>query len=380
MIGDVVADVFDIAFDQAGEIIVRNELLVLTLDRDLSALEQLSGWRELQRERLPRFSATLVRLLVPQYQALDEALADVRRLLPEASIDYNHGYELEQQSLDLSDQPSKLAGGRYLPIRSPDASRLRIGIIDSGIADDHESLRSSAILKRSFLSDDQMGNLSHGTAVASLITGHSSSIQGAIPDAQLIAAEAFFEAPALDLVSTGFQLVQSLDWLAGENVNVINMSLAGPSNQVLEKAIQFISSSGIIIVAASGNDGPASAPRYPAAYPDVLAVTAIDANNRPFLRAVRGPHLDFAAPGVAVTVADSNQQSAYRVVSGTSFAAPFVSALVLHYQRIYPGAELTELKGYMQSDVIDLGSPGRDNIYGWGLSGASLMPGRATDD
>jgi len=174
-------------------------------------------------------------------------------------------------------------------------------------------------------------------------------------------------------VSTGFQLVQALDWLASEGVSVINMSLAGPANDVLHRAIEFALDEGIVLVAAAGNNGPASDPRFPAAYPGVIAVTAIDQNNRAYLRAVRGDHLDFSAPGVNVRVADIGGAPSFRMASGTSFAAPFVAALVLHYRSKFPDTDFEALLQTMSTDVIDLGIPGHDPIYGWGMAGASLM-------
>ncbi len=312
-----------------------------------------------------------MRLLVPREQNLENALALVRQLLPQASIDYNHSYELGQSALapeHAGDQA--LAGGRYHAVQSASA---RLGIIDSGIALEHETLAGATIEQRSFLSNSQQRNLDHGTAVASLLVGNSPALQGMATNASLVAAEAFFEEGELGLISTSYQLVQAMDWLSGEDVLAINMSLAGPANQVLERAVSLVIERNILVVAAAGNDGPTSAPRFPAAYPGVIAVTAIDRGDRAYLRAVRGDHLDFAAPGVELSVADAQGPALYRSRSGTSFAAPFVTALVVHYRQRHPEASAAELIEWMQADVIDLGAPGRDPVFGWGLAGASLL-------
>jgi len=206
-----------------------------------------------------------------------------------------------------------------------------------------------------------------------LLVGDSVEIAGMAPNATLFAAEAFFRVPEIGLVSTSFKLVSALEWLAQNDVQVINMSLTGPHNEVLRKAVEMVSNDHIVIVAAAGNDGPAAGPRYPAAYANVLAVTAVDENARPFLRAVRGPHLDFAAPGVRLRVADASEPSTYRLATGTSFATPFITALVMHYQGTHPETGRFMLIKAMQADVIDLGVAGHDEIFGWGLAGSSLL-------
>ena len=92
-------------------------------------------------------------------------------------------------------------------------------------------------------------------------------------------------------------------WIAG--VAVINLSLAGPDNPILERAISDASTAGIPLVAAVGNAGPRSVPLFPAGYDAVVAVTAIDRNERIYRRAVQGPHVDLAAPGVSIPTAAS---------------------------------------------------------------------------
>ncbi|MEE4331536.1 MAG: S8 family serine peptidase, partial [Wenzhouxiangella sp.] len=372
MLDQIVDDVLDFTFDDRGEAIVRNELVILTTNDTLQELKGLSGWRELERQSLARFDSTLVRLMVPRYQNLEAALERVRALLPGASIDYNHSYELGQNAAAGEPRTTAglLAGERYPSLRIGDE---RLGLIDGVIAGDHGVFEDARIRRRSFLAAGQRGEPGHGTAVASLLIGQSGAFQGMAPDLELIAAEAFFDSGEFGLVSTSYQLVRAMDWLAGQQVAVINMSLAGPANEVLERAVELALDENIVIVAAAGNDGPLAAPRFPAAYPGVIAVTAVDRNNRAYLRAGRGDHVDFAAPGVDIRVADPGEASGYRLSSGTSFATPFVAALVLHYRGRLPDATPAEIFEAMRADVIDLGAPGHDTVFGWGLAGASLL-------
>ena len=111
-----------------------------------------------------------------------------------------------------------------------------------------------------------------------------------------------------------------------EKVPVINVSLVGPPNRVLEGVVQRVIAGGHIVVAAVGNDGPAAAPLYPAAWPGVVGVTGVDARRRVLVEAERGAQVKFAAPGAQMAAAKS--PSGYTLVRGTSFAAPIVAGLL----------------------------------------------------
>jgi subtilisin family serine protease len=101
---------------------------------------------------------------------------------------------------------------------------------------------------------------------------------------------------------------------------------------------------------------------YPAAYPSVVAVTAVDSRGQVFRLANRGDYLDIAAPGVGVRHAKSG--GGFAASSGTSFAVPFASTAVARLRQLHPGDNAREL---LCQSAQDLGPPGRDNIYGYGL-------------
>ena len=119
-------------------------------------------------------------------------------------------------------------------------------------------------------------------------------------------------------------VTRALGWLAGKRPSVINISLVGPANRVVARAISALQARGITIVAAVGNDGPAAPPQYPASYAGVVAVTGVDGKGRALLEAGRAAHLDFAAPGADMAAALPGR--GYSRVRGTSFAAPLVAA------------------------------------------------------
>jgi subtilisin family serine protease len=174
----------------------------------------------------------------------------------------------------------------------------------------------------------------------------------------------FHQSPRGESIGAAADLARAIDWLMAQKTPVINMSLAGPPNAILEAAVRRAQDRGHIVVAAVGNAGPAARPQYPAAYAGVVGVTAIDDNGRVYRRAVRGQHVDFAAPGVAVAAASpAGPDSA---VSGTSFAAPYVAAaLALRHTALDPLSAQRAVAD-LARESADLGDPGQDPVYGFG--------------
>jgi subtilisin family serine protease len=157
--------------------------------------------------------------------------------------------------------------------------------------------------------------------------------------------------------------------MAEERVAVINVSLVGPRNLLLERAVGALIARGHIIVAAVGNDGPAAPPLYPAAYPDVVGVTAVDGHRRVLIEAERGPQVMFAALGTDLQAAGIGR--GYVAVRGTSFAAPAVAVLLASMVAVPDRSASLGAIGVLAKRAIDLGSPGRDLTYGFGLVGAA---------
>ena len=164
--------------------------------------------------------------------------------------------------------------------------------------------------------------------------------------------------PTADVVA----LVSGLDWLAGRRTPVINMSFAGEPNTVVALALRRAIAGHAVVVAAAGNGGPTAAPAFPAAEAGVIAVTAVDSHAQPYAEANHGSYVAFAAPGVSVWTPGSTP--AYR--SGTSFATPFVAAAAA---RLADGAQpdLIRITRALARTARDLGLPGKDPVFGWGL-------------
>jgi len=241
----------------------------------------------------------------------------------------------------------------------PPASR-RVGLVDSGIDRRHASLRGANV--QGWGCEGKESPSPHGTAVASLLVGRDAAFRGAAPGAALYAADIYCGQAVGGAVEN---LALALAWMARENVAVVNVSLVGPANRMLERAVTALNQRGHLIVAAVGNDGPAAPPLYPASYAGVVGVTGITPTRRVLPEAAQGLQVMLAAPGSELAVARPG--GGYVVARGTSFAAPLVAGLLAESlrapDRLAAAAALARVAGTAQ----DLGAPGRDPVYGWGL-------------
>ena len=185
-----------------------------------------------------------------------------------------------------------------------------------------------------------------------------------MPGARLVAVDAFHRVGS-DERADAFTLVDALGFLAAQEVGVINLSLAGPPNTVLEAVVtRLTTEADIVLVSAAGNGGPRAGPFFPAAYGPVIAVTAIDRGGNVYRRAGQGPHIDLAAPGVDVWTAAS--VSGARWKTGTSFAVPFVTAVAALLREARPDLSAGAIAEELRRTAIDLGAPGPDPVFGAG--------------
>ncbi|WP_445500388.1 S8 family serine peptidase [Microvirga sp. G4-2] len=317
----------------------------------------------------------VVRLSVPAGMSIVEAERAVQRINSKASADadsyyYTDGGENtaggEAGCAAPGCEASTLVGWEPVAVDTCEALPL-IGLVDTGIDLEHEALKGQPIELLNI--SEEPGNsssLDHGTAIAALLVGRPGSITpGLIPQASLIAVDAFSKGDGTADRSDVVSLVSALEALADRGVKVVNLSLSGPPNKVLEAAIEAARAQGIVLVAAVGNNGAGAEPSYPAAYPGVIGVTAVDRQLNIYRRATRGPYVAFAAPGVEIRMAQSKGGSAVR--SGTSYAVPFVSAAMAMMLANNPETDVEKLEKYLQDTTRDLGMPGKDTTFGYGL-------------
>jgi hypothetical protein len=223
-----------------------------------------------------------------------------------------------------------------------------IGIIDGGVA-------GRVTAQRGFATGaPHPGN--HGSAIASLIAGRG-PVRGALPSARIFAADVYGTDPAGGNASA---IAKAIGWLVGEGVPVLTISLTGPANPVLARVVAAAQTRGTIIVAAVGNDGPASPLSYPASYPGVIAVTGVDDRNRVLIEAGRATHLDYAAPGADMLAANASGVGV--AVRGSSFAAPLVAARTA---AAYPTPDPARRRAAIS--VVDAGARKLGSRYGRGI-------------
>jgi subtilisin family serine protease len=146
-----------------------------------------------------------------------------------------------------------------------------------------------------------------------------------------------------------------------EGVQVLNLSFAGNADPIVDKLVDAAIQKGIVVVASAGNGGPGAPPAYPAALPGVIAVTAVDKNERVFSRANRGDYIDLSAPGVGILT--TAPRSSFQVSSGTSLATAHVTGTIALLKALNPRFNPESLK----HTATDLGQPGFDRDYGHGL-------------
>ena len=160
----------------------------------------------------------------------------------------------------------------------------------------------------------------------SLLAGNAhSSTPGLVPDATFLVGDAFFTDRNGNAISDTVTMLKAIDWLIEQGVDVANLSFAGPPDEFVHDSIRKLARKGTVILAAAGNEGRDAPPSYPAAYPEVIAVTAVDRNLAAYAYAGRGDHIDVAAPGVEVWTALPNRREGPQ--TGTSFAVPFVTSV-----------------------------------------------------
>ena len=246
----------------------------------------------------------------PKGMNIKRALRKLADITPGVAADYNHVYEPAGAGL----RPMALApatGGAG-------GGSSTIGLIDGGVGA-HVSFAGASIEQRGFAGG--VAATGHGTAIASLLVGRAPGFVGAAPGARLLVADIYGGATANGSAES---IAAGLDWLGQKGARIINISLVGPANIVLARAITALQACGVLVVAAVGNDGPAAPPMYPASYVGVIAVTGVDARGKLLAEAGQAAHIDFASPGADMAAA--LRGGGYSAVRGTSFAAPLVTA------------------------------------------------------
>ncbi|WP_149195086.1 S8 family serine peptidase [Luteimonas suaedae] len=358
--------------DRSGAPVVRSEIVAIDPSAEALQRARASGFTVASERGPDELGLRIVVLRAREGMRTRAALRRLQRLDPDGEYDYNHlylGSATPAANAPAASAPAAAASPAAATAGNSSNSSARIGLIDSGVDGAHPALAGVQI--QSWGCDGERHPDRHGTAVASLLAGDTGL--GSPAPATLLAADIYCEQPTGG-AATG--LAEAMAWLARERAGVINISLVGPHNRLLERVVQAMAGRGHVLVAAVGNDGPAAPPLYPAAYPEVIGVTAVDERLRALPEAGRGPQVDFAAPGMELRVAVPD--GGWDLARGTSFAAPLVARLAAQVVPVAGAGRGDAVRIALAAQASDLGARGRDNTYGHGLVGAA--PGLASAD
>lgn len=243
-----------------------------------------------------------------------------------------------------------------------------VAVIDSEIDTTHPDLTGTVMEKFDATEKDVQSATDHGTAIAGII-GARGVLQGVAPEGEILGVNVFEPVGASQtMAATTASLLRGMDWAIGKGARVINMSLTGPRDALLNRGVEAAVRDGAIVVAAAGNNGPDAPPVYPAAYPEVIAVTATDFGDDLYKGANHGSYIEIAAPGVDVLV--PALEHAHLLKSGTSFAAAHISGIIALMIERDPTLILDDIRRTLADGALDLGPAGRDDSFGAGRANA----------
>lgn len=285
-----------VTVDPRGAPILRGEFLAMGLSDAQRAAVQALGFTV---DRAAAADATLgldfAVLHDTHGRSTRKAMRDLQHAAPDAAFTYQHLY-LPAGDAGVAPAASTATLAAIVPARS-------VGMIDGGVDPSAPALAHARIEDHGCHTTTASR---HGTAVAArLVAGDADTLYAA----DLWCADQVGGATS--------QLVDALAWMDREHVAVVNISLVGPDNPVLARAVQAMLARGHVLVSAAGNDGPAAPPLFPAAYPGVIGVGAVDAHDRVLPESASGKQVAFCALGVVGSGRD--------MLRGTSFAAPIVA-------------------------------------------------------
>ena len=342
---------------ELGEVIVINPP-----ERFSSGVGSL-GYRVIETVRMDNLGLVVQRLRIPAKLSVPDAIRQLRTRFPGVEVDANHQFD-PSAGVEF---PGKVARSliRWDNVPKNCGKGVRIGMIDAGVDVSHPALKGQKVTYRSFHKKGRKpGPKDHGTAVAGIMVGRA-EWGGLLPGAELFAANMFEFNEKGKKVGSAIGLIKAVDWLLQSNVHVINLSVAGADNKILRKVFKKAIGKKQKMIAAGGNWGRADKPAYPAAYKGVVAVTALNDRGLIYSKANTGSYIDFAAPGVRVYTAAPGGGG--RLQSGTSFASPFIAAMMALDIKNGKGKSLSSLEKLLKKNIKDLGLPGRDDIFGWGF-------------
>ncbi len=334
----------------------------------LDAAARRLGLIQIESHNLALSGGRLVHFRIPNGQ-----VADVVRTLEAEKIGVaqpNYIFQLQQDShvaaaLSKGDPAQYVIDKLHLRDAHSIASgaNVAVAVIDSLVDAAHPDLSGSIAGQFDAVTTADKPD-EHGTGMTGAIAAHR-RLLGVAPGARILAIHAFSPDAQHPQQATTQNIIAGIDWAIAKGARVINMSFAGPYDPLLQLALKKARDKGVVLIAAAGNMGPKSPPLYPAADENVIAVTAVDENDKLMPQANQGPHVALAAPGV--NVLEAAPRATYNFTTGTSVAAAHVSGVAALIIERNPSIDPAALEEVLFSTARDLGAPGRDSLFGYGL-------------
>ncbi|HET9383113.1 MAG TPA: type VII secretion-associated serine protease mycosin [Streptomyces sp.] len=269
--------------------------------------------------------------------------------------------------------------------RTTKGAGVTVAVLDTGVDSEHPDLRGNVLTGKDMVGfGAKRGDrpwARHGTAMAGIVAGHGhgsgggSGVIGVAPEAKILPVRVILEdgdpSRAKARKTRGNALADGIRWAADHGADVINLSLGDDSasahpEPAEDEAIQYALAKGVIVVASAGNGGEKGDHiSYPAAYPGVIAVTAVDRYGTRAAFSTRRWYATVSAPGVDVVIADPDGK--YYEGWGTSAASAFVSGAAALVTAAHPGLTPAQVKDLLEDTARNAPVDGRDDSRGYGF-------------
>jgi subtilisin family serine protease len=298
-------------------------------------------------------------------RAVDALVRELGAETALTSVQPNYVYELQQAALagptPAGPKQYSLAKLHVEPGMIGDP--VRVAVIDTAIDDTHPDLAGAIEARFDAIGGGAPRSLHHGTSIAGAIAARG-RLKGVAPNARILSARAFDMEGDKERGDTA-SILLALNWAATQQARVVNMSFAGAPDPDLGKGLAAAFGKGLTLIGAAGNAGPTSPPLYPGADPNVVAVTATDAEDRLYAKANVGPYIAVSAPGVDVLL--PTPKGAYALETGTSVSAALVTGVVALLLERRASTTPAEIRKLLMTTATPLGAADAAALFGAGL-------------